>query len=288
MLLDVLRLQHFRNLSCVELEPHPRFNIFAGDNGQGKTNLLEAIYLLSSVRSFRARTNEALIEFGHDCSILEARVDRGGHERVVRIEIDESGKEVFLNRSPVQRLSDFFGTVNVVKFGPDDMSLLEGSPSDRRDFIDDAVLSARPGFATELDHYGDALDQRNAALKQDDPDETLLEIYGRQLAQYGADVVARRLEFVERFEPVLSRVFDDVFGGGLEASVQYDMKWADGLDVPRRPPERREAIEDLLVEALAETADRERDRGYTLVGPHRDDLQAYLDGRDIAVYGSQG
>jgi len=125
MLLEALRLQQFRNLSHVEVEPHERFNILYGENGQGKTNFLEAIYLLSAVRSFRSHKNAALVELGEDQATLEARVDRGGHERIVRLEISQSGKQVYLNDSPVRQLSDFFGTVNVVMFGPQDMSILK-------------------------------------------------------------------------------------------------------------------------------------------------------------------
>lgn len=288
MLLEALRLQHFRNLEFVEVEPHRRFNILSGDNGQGKTNFLEAIYLLSAVRSFRAKRNAELVQFGEDRARLEARVDRGGHERIVRLEITERKKQVYLNDAPVQQLSDFFGTVNVVIFGPQDLSLLKGSPSERRDFIDQAVINAHPAYATELDHYEDVLKQRNALLKAEDPDEALLSVYDEQLVQYGADVIVRRLDFVDNFRPVLARVFRQIFDEAFDADVAYDMKWADKLSVPRQSPDERIEIERLLADALEETAEKERERGYTLIGPHRDDLYATLDGRDISLYGSQG
>lgn len=288
MLLEALRLQQFRNLSQVEVEPHARFNILYGENGQGKTNFLEAIYLLSAVRSFRSHKNAALVELGEDQASLEARVDRGGHERIVRLEISQSGKQVYLNDSPVRQLSDFFGTVNVVMFGPQDMSILKGSPSGRRDFLDEAIFNAQPAFQTELDHYDDVLKQRNALLKEHKPDEALLGVYDEQLVQYGADVVLRRTAFVEDFRPVLQDVFREIFNESFEADVTYDMKWADKLRLPRRPPDERVEVERLLADALDQTAQKERDRGYTVIGPHRDDLVAELNGRDISVFGSQG
>lgn len=288
MLLEALRLKHFRNLDFVEVEPSSRFNILAGDNGQGKTNFLEAIYLLSAVRSFRARKNAELIEFGRDRATLEARVNRGGHERIVGIEISERGKDVYLNDSPVQQLSDFFGTVNVVIFGPQDLSILKGSPGERRDFVDEAIFNGQPAYATELDHYEDVLKQRNSLLKEEEPDEALLSVYDEQLVQYGADVVMRRLDFVENFRPVLGRVFREIFDEDFVASVEYDMKWADKLQSPRRAPGSRIDVERVLADALEETSRRERERGYTLIGPHRDDLFATLNDKDISVYGSQG
>jgi DNA replication and repair protein RecF len=288
MLLEVLRLQHLRNLEFVEVEPHRRFNILAGDNGQGKTNFLEAIYLLSAVRSFRARKNAELIQFDETQTTLEARVDRGGHERIVRLEISERGKEVYLNDVKVDQLSDFFGTVNVVMFGPQDLSILKGSPSERRDFVDQAIFNAHPAYQTDLDHYDEVLDQRNALLKEPALDEALLSVYDKQLVQYGADVVARRASFLEDFAPVLESVFRDIFDADMTAGVEYDMKWADKLDIPRRPPERDVEIERALADALEQTRHKERDRGYTVIGPHRDDLFASLEGRDISTYGSQG
>ncbi len=288
MLLEVLRLQHLRNLEFVELEPHPRFNILSGDNGQGKTNFLESIYLLSAVKSFRARKNAELIQFGESRATLEARVDRGGHERIVRLEISEGSKDVYLNNSPVRQLSDFFGTVNVVMFGPQDLSILKGSPAERREFVDSAIFNAHPAYATEQEHYDEVLKQRNALLKDESPDDSLLSVYDEQLVQYGADLVMRRADFVDNFRPVLARVFHEIFDPDVDADVTYDMKWAAKLQAPRTPPDRRVEVERALADALEETARKERDRGYTVIGPHRDDLQATLDGRPISTYGSQG
>ena len=127
MFIRAPRLRNFRNLSSVMITPNERFNIFTGANGQGKTNLLESLYLLSAVKSFRPQTNSDLIEFGKTQALLEARVDRGGYERIVKIEVGDRGKKIYLNNNPVRNLSDFFGTLNVVMFGPEDISLMKGS-----------------------------------------------------------------------------------------------------------------------------------------------------------------
>lgn len=287
MLLEALRLRHFRNLSSVELQPHPRFNIFHGENGQGKTNLLEAVYLMSAVKSFRPQTNKDLIEWGYDEARLEARVDRGGSERIVKLEISERGKKVYLNGSPVRQLSDFFGTVNVVMFGPEDIVILKGSPSERRRFIDRAIFNARPAYATEHQHYEDVLQQRNSLLKEADIDRSLLSVYDEQLVQYGADVIDRRLTFLEHFRPVLTNVFKQIFRESFDADIRYDIKWADE-DIHASTLESKTDIERVLHEGLERTREEERARGYTLIGPHRDDLQTTLNGRDVKTYASQG
>ncbi len=290
MLLEALRLQNFRNIEFAELTPHARFNIFWGDNGQGKTNLLEAVYLLSAVKSFRPQTNADLIRFGQSEATLEARVDRGGNERIVRLEVGERGKKIFLNNNPVRNLSDFFGTVNVVVFGPEDIMILKGGPSERRRFIDRAIFNAQPAYAHESQSYEEVLKQRNAMLKSEKFDATLLSIYDEQLVQYGAEVIARRLDFLEGFRPVLQSTFKSIFDESFFADIGYDMTWSDrGGDavVARERMERRE-IEKRLMAALDATRDEERARGYTVVGPHRDDLATTMNGRDVKTYASQG
>lgn len=286
MLLEALRLQRFRNIEFAELEPHPRFNIFWGDNGQGKTNLLEAIYLLSAVKSFRPQTNAALIQHGQEDAMLEARVDRGGYQRIVRLDISSRGKKVSLNNNPVRNLSDFFGTVNVVIFGPEDIQILKGSPSERRRFIDRAIFNAHPAYAVEMQNYEEVLKQRNALLKDPRHDRALLSIYDEQLIQYGADVVERRLDFIEHFRPVLNKTFKSIFDESFEADVSYDFHRADEFEFD--PESTRIEIEATLERALGQTADEERDRGYTVVGPHRDDLGTTLNAHDVKTFASQG
>jgi len=280
MLLEGLRLRHFRNLNAVHIEPHSRFNILAGANGQGKTNVLEAVFLLSAVKSFRASTtNLSLVEFGAEEALLEAKVERGGYERLVRLEIGPRGKRVFLNENPVRNLTDFFGTLNVVVFGPDDIGILRGSPSERRRFIDRAIFNAHPAFATESSHFEEVLKNRNTLLKGDRIDRALLGVYDEQFIEYGARIIERRLDFIEHFRPVLERTFRSIFHPDFEADVRYEMPWhqSDAVD-----------IRAILGAGLNGTAREELERGFTVVGPHRDDLLATLNGHEVKAFASQG
>ena len=289
MFIRALRLRHFRNLSEVMITPNERFNIFTGANGQGKTNLLESLYLLSAVKSFRPQTNADLIEFGEKQALLEARVDRGGYERIVKIEVGDRGKKIFLNNNPVRNLSDFFGTLNVVMFGPEDISLMKGSPSRRRDFIDRAIFNAHPGFGTDAMHYEEILKQRNALLKQPKVDAILLSTYDEQLIQYGAAIINRRLNYMREFVPVLEQTFKTIFDDSFEVHLSYDLTWSkEPVANPLEDLEDTIEIERLLAEALDARAQDERDRGHTLVGPHRDDLKATLNGKEVKSFASQG
>lgn len=285
MLIEAIRLRNFRNIAEALVEPHPRFNVLWGANGQGKTNFLEAVYLLSAVKSFRPQTNATLVKFGEQEAMLEAKIDRGGWERIVRLDITERGKKVFLNNNPVRNLSDFFGTVNVVVFGPEDIQILKGSPSERRRFVDRAIFNAQPGYAVEADNYEEVLRQRNALLKSRTVDRVLLETYDEQLVQYGADVMQRRLDFLAEFRPILRSTFQSIFDESFEADVRYDVRWAEALLI--EPPPRVE-LERMIVEGIRRTRDEERDRGFTCVGPHRDDLETTMNGRDVKSFASQG
>lgn len=282
MLIEALSAADFRNIAKAHIEPHPRFNIFAGKNGQGKTNLLEAIYLLSAVKSFRPQTNRDLIRFGAESARLEARVERGGSQRIVSLEIGERGKKVFLNENPVRNLQDFFGTINIVIFGPDDVLLLKGSPSGRRRFLDRAIFNGYPGYAYVTSQFDDVLKQRNALLKDGRIDAVLLSTYDEQFIQYGAEIVERRLSFLSDFRELLVATFAEIFDADLEPTLSYGSKWLDDGVTDRR------AIEKNLERELDRTRNEERDRRHTVVGPHRDDLETFLDGKDVKSFGSQG
>ena len=289
MLLDALRLRHFRNLSRVDIAPHQRFNVLSGANGQGKTNLLEAIYLLGAVKSFRRKaTNKNLVEFESEEALLESRIRRGGHERSVRIEISKRGKQVYLNGESVRNISDFFGTLNIVVFGPDDIGILKGSPSQRRQFIDRAIFNAHPAYATESTHYDDVLSHRNALLKEPPFDDALMSVYNDQFVQWGTKILERRLDFLQHFRPVLKRIFSAIFSEDLPAQIGYDATWMAGDIDEDKALDDSDYLQKLLRESLRRTADEERDRGYTVVGPHRDDLKTTLAGRDVRAFGSQG
>ncbi len=282
MLIEGLRIRDFRNIEKAFIEPHHRFNVFWGLNGQGKTNILEAIYLLSAVKSFRPQTNNDLIRFHSLNAQLEAKVDRGGSERIVRLEIHSKGKAVFLNDQKVKNLRDFFGSINVVMFGPEDVRLLKGGPSARRKFIDRAIFNAFPGFAFVSQQYEEVLKQRNALLKKEAKiDPILLSTYNDQFVEFGSEIVFRRLTFLETFIPTLQSTFEDIFDASFTAHMEYSSQWLGEAKTQKD-------IADHLDRALENSVAEERSRRFTVVGPHRDDLSTQLNGKSLKAFGSQG
>lgn len=293
MLLEEVHFRHFRNLVDVRLNPHQRFNILAGNNGQGKTNFLEAIYLLSAMKSFRpSTTNASLLNFEQNQAVLEARVERSGSERIVRVEVGERGKRVFLNENPVKNLSEFFGTVNVVMFGPEDIYLLKGGPSERRRFIDRAIFNAHPAYASEASNFEEILKNRNALLKSERYDAKLFEVYNEQFCEYAATLIVRRLDFIHHFRPVLQTTFRSIFNEDFETAIEYALRWPSSkmpYDAPLSELRHdRPAVIELLLQGLAQSVREERARKFTVIGPHRDDLNTLLNGRDVKTFASQG
>lgn len=289
MILKALRLRDFRNLRRIQIEPHSRFNILTGKNGQGKSNLLEAIYLLSAVKSYRGQaTNRNLIYFDAEQAVLEALIERGGHERQVKIEISERGKKVYLNDVGLRNIADFFGTLNVVIFGPEDIGILKGSPSARRQFIDRAIFNAHPAYATESAHFEEVLKNRNALLKEPAVDPALLSVYDDQFLEWGAQILRRRFDFLINFQPFLEEIFQEIFHETFQARLTYEPSWAQHSLAMEELIKHDGSLEALLRSALDQTQTEERQRGFTLIGPHRDDLIATLNGQDVRAFASQG
>jgi DNA replication and repair protein RecF len=271
-----LETAEFRNLAQVFVEPHPRFNVLHGDNGQGKTNLLEAVYLLGTLRSFRAARTEELLRFGASRASVRARVDKLGTERLLEVELSPGHKSARVDGKGA-RAAQYFGGFNVVLFAPEDLRLPKGPPAARRKFLDRAIWNAVPGYLAEAQTYDRVLRSRNAVLREH-ADPELLEVYDAQLAQAAVPLVARRRQLVAELAPFVERAFERVTQAGLPLALAYESA------LPVEEAEIRAA----LAEQLA--ADRRRDlaRGATSSGPHTDELRLTLAGRAAGAYASQG
>ncbi len=285
--MQLLRLtcERFRNLDHVALEAHPRFNILEGDNGQGKTNLLEAIYLLATFRSFRDARSAELIGWGHATALVRGEAVRREVTRTIAVEISAKGRRAELDGKAVTSLSSFFGHLNVVLFGPDDLAVTKEGPALRRRLLDRAVFGVWPAYLDEARAYATALKSRNKLLKQSGGravDPALMASFDQELARRGARVLWRRLTYVDSFRPLFERVLSDMTGGKLEGDLRYV-----GLPGAREGADE-EALEAAFTERLAATVDTDLRRGYTTSGPHTDDLDFSLAGRPVRQFASQG
>jgi DNA replication and repair protein RecF len=286
--IESLRLAQVRNLVPTVLEPSARFNVFSGDNGQGKTNLLEAVFVVATVRSFRTSQLTDLIAFGADRASIAARVSGHGMTRIYDLELAPGGKKVRLDGKAVRPLSKYFGDFNVVLFAPEDLQIPRGTPSDRRRFLDRAVFNRRVDYLPAIQRYELALKNRNALLRKAGEGAVggkqladLLDVYDEQLAELGAAVMAARVDYLAELRPLLTAAFTEITRTGLSADVDY--AWADQLA-------RTSGVPDAAAQRAALRAARGKDLGrqMTTVGPHRDDLRFSLEAHDAGGFASQG
>ena len=271
MLVRSLQVTGHRNLAPLHLEPTPRFNVISGDNGQGKTNLLEAIYLVGTLRSFRTSQASELIAWGQSESRVAAQVTRGGLERHYEIAFRNGRRSLRLDDKSPGRLRDYFGDFNVVLFAPEDLSVPRGSPSARRRFLDRAVFNYGAGFLEDAQRYARVLKSRNAVLRDPAPRVELLDVYDEQLATVGEKLLRARREYLAALAPGFAQAFEAITRTGLAAELAYE-------GVP----------EGTLAAATAASRARDVARRATSVGPHVDDLVFLLDGRAARAYASQG
>lgn len=312
MLFHALVASAFRNLQQVLMSPHPRFNVLFGDNGQGKTNLLEAIYLLATLRSFRTTRIEELVSFGGEQAELKARVEHRQINRLLGLQlaVRPTKKQVFVD-GKTARVSEYFGGVNVVLFAPEDLRLPKGPPVGRRRFLDRAVWNTCPAYLDEVRTYEKVLRSRNALLRsslrlgkpsrfapppslesEGQPEPTdendLLAIYDQQLASSGAKLILRRRMYLAELAPQVAATFEQVSRSGLSVQLRYEP----GVSSSRQAAALQAADVHALVDVLSEQLqrDRKRDllRGFTHSGPHADDLAMDLDGRAADIHASQG
>ena len=283
MIISALGIRDFRNLQSVQINPHHRFNIISGSNGAGKTNLLEAVYVLGNVRSFRGSKNRELIRFDCDEATVASRVVRATHEQKIELAIDEKRKRFFIDGKGIQSFSKYLGSLSVVAFAPNDIELVRGSAALRRRFIDKVVCGIRPAQMTDLQDYDKVLRSRNFLLKEARPNTDLFSIYTEQLVEIGARLVSRRVETLFALAPKVEAVFSTIFESGRKLECQYTSKWCDE-DWCSDSVWLKERIEA----AFDRSRVRERQAGFTVVGPHRDDVKIMLDGLPVREYASQG
>jgi len=275
-------LARFRNYEALEVALHPRLNLFLGANAQGKTNILEALYCLSTTRSFRAAADEEMIRFGVDACAVEADTGSSKGRETLRLEFARGrGKTLTIDGKRQKKLSSLLGRLPAVVFSPDDLFLVKGAPLLRRRLLDVTLLQMDPVYLAHLQQYERSLKQRNALLKSRVPGlEAQLPVWDEALAVHGTALMMRRMDLSENFSSRAGKALEDLTGGLEKFEVAYDpdVKPGSGED------ETRETIKAALLKFRRE----ETMRGMTLTGPHRDDVKLTLNGRPLRKYGSQG
>lgn len=285
MRLDHLSIEGFRNLAQLAIDPAPTFNVFAGDNGQGKTNLIEAIYVIGRLRSFRSARLAQLIAHGGEQAFVRARVAWPGITSRVDIQLTPKGKRVRVDDKGIARIGDHCSRFRMVLFTPSDVDLPRGSPSERRRFLDRAIFNRSPGYLSDAQQLDDVLKRRNALLRtaREPVDPLLLRGYDEQLAAAGARVACRRRDFVLSMRPRFREIFREILGDVLEGDLRYRSTVpgvSDGAPLER--------VQERYLARLGACRGQDQARRYTTVGPQRDDVEMLLADRPLKEHASQG
>lgn len=291
MYVSKLSATDFRSYAQVDLDFDPGITALVGPNGQGKTNLAEAIGYLATLASHRVAHDAPLVREGAERAIVRGNVVHEGRELLLEVEINP-GKANRARRggAALPKARDLLGTLRTVLFAPEDLAIVKGDPSGRRDFLDDLLVARAPRYAAVRADYDRVLKQRNALLKsaggarRSGTELRTLDVWDAHLATAGAALLAGRHELVDGLRPLVDKSYTSVSRGGGPTALEYSSSVA--ADIAGSTD--RELLEAALSAALATSRDKELDRGLTLVGPHRDDLVLSIGGLPARGYASHG
>lgn len=286
MHIENITIEQYRNYDSLSLEFDNQINVMIGENAQGKTNLMEAIYVLAFTKSHRTSKDKELIKWDSEYGKIKGSIFKRNRTFPLEVIFSGKGKKAKFNHIEQKRLSDYIGSLNVVMFAPEDLNLVKGSPQERRKFIDMELGQVQPVYIYHLGQYQKILKQRNALLKdlqrQSKQDRTMLHILTEQLIEHGSIVLTRRLQFLQKLREWAVPIHHGISRGLEELTINYEPT----IDVSEDTD--LETIIEIYKAHFTSIEDREVERGTTLAGPHRDDLMFEVNGRNVQTYGSQG
>ncbi|GFN31287.1 DNA replication/repair protein RecF [Paenibacillus xylaniclasticus] len=283
MYLKKIALRNYRNYDTLELDTDSSVNLFIGPNAQGKTNLLESIFTLALTKSHRTSKDKELIGWTASDAHVHGEVDKLYGTVKLDLMLSTQGKKAKINGLEQRRLSDFVGALNVVMFAPEDLEIVKGTPGVRRRFLDMEIGQVQPGYLHTLQQYAKVLVQRNNYLKtlwsSGGDKQGLLEVWNVQLAEFGVKIIKKRKYFIQKLQQWAEQIHAGITAGSEQLTIAYK---------PSFDIEDESVLFDHFMLKLTQVKDQEIRRGTTLVGPHRDDLIFYINGKEAQTFGSQG
>ena len=275
MWIKKLKIKNFRNYESEEINLEKNINIFYGQNAQGKTNIIESIFLCSLGKSFRTKKDKEMIKLNEQNALVEVEYEKSDRDGKIKIEIGNK-KNIYLNGIKIKKLSELLGNLNIVIFTPDDINILKGGPQNRRRFLDIMISQLRPNYMHILNLYIKTMEQRNNYLRQikeEHKDENLLEIWDEKLAEYAIKIYEYRKEFIEKIIKKLDIIHKKITNGEEQIELEYVTECDSKEKYLKLLKERRKL--DII-------------KGFTTKGVHRDDFMIYINKKDIKIFGSQG
>ena len=279
--------QNYRNLEQFDVDFDPNVNIFIGQNAQGKTNLLEAIYFLALTRSHRTSSDKELIAFGQDFANISGHIYKSQVDVSLRVLLSKKGKKVWINRVEQAKLSKYVGQLNAILFSPEDLDLIKGAPSLRRRFMDQEFGQINAEYLYFAGKYKQVLQQKNNYLKQlasgAAHDTLFLDVLSDQLAGVAAEVIVRRFKFLKFLDHYAQNAYMSISSSNEKLKINYRPSVRDITE-----DDDVEIVYQKLLASFQKNKQMELLKKTTLSGPHRDDIEFELDGKDAHLYGSQG
>ena len=275
MWISKIKIKNFRNYKEQEINLKKNVNVFYGENAQGKTNIVEAIFLCCMGKSFRAKQDKEMIKLDEENAIVEVEFNKLDRDGKIKIQLANK-KIVYVNGIKVKKLSELVGNFNVVMFNPDDINILKGGPQNRRKFLDIMISQLKPNYMHNLTLYTKTIEQRNNYLRQikeEQKSESMLDIWDEELAKYAIIISKYRNEFIEKIKEKIKKIHSEITDNKEEIEIEYLTEC-----------EEKEKYLDLLKQR------RKLDiiKGYTTKGIHRDDFVIYINKKQLSIYGSQG
>ena len=275
MWINKIKINNFRNYKNEEINLAQNINIFYGENAQGKTNIIESIFLCSMGKSFRASKDKEMINLDSENASVEIEYQKKDRDGKVKINLFNK-KSVFVNGIKLKKLSELLGNINVVIFTPDDINILKGVPQNRRRFLDIMISQLKPNYMHNLTLYLKTLEQRNNYLRQirdERKDESLLEIWDEKLAEYAFIIYKYRKDFIDKINKKIKNIHSEITDNKEDIEIEYITDCIDKENFKKILQSRRKL--DII-------------KGFTTKGVHRDDFNIYINGKELSIYGSQG
>ena len=275
MYIKEIKLNNFRNYEKQEITLNPNLNIFYGNNAQGKTNIIESIFLCSIGKSFRTNKEKELIKFEKEQAVVFIEYEKSDRNGSIKIEINNK-KAIFINGIKIKKLSELLGKLNIVIFTPDDIQILKEGPQKRRRFLDVMIGQLRPNYVYCLNLYNQTLEQRNNYLKQiklENKPEEMLEIWDEKLSEYGEEIYKYRSLFIEKIKEKINLIHTNITGQEETLKIEYESNCSNKQEYLNLLKQRKKL--DII-------------KGFTTKGIHRDDFFVYINNELVNVYGSQG
>lgn len=278
MYIKKLQLINYRNYKALDINLGKNVNVFLGDNAQGKTNILEAMYYCAFAKSHRTSRDRELINWNDENSFVSVTVGRERLDKRIDISILKDGKKAIrINKIKVNKIGELFGNFNVVMFSPEDLKIVKDSPGVRRKFIDMELCQLNPKYYYNLVQYNKVLNERNVLLKSRKVQEEILDIYDIQLVEFGYHIIMDRLNYMEKLNYYSSSIHKDITSGKEEIEFKYTSTI-----------KNLNNVKDAFYDQLRKNHKKDIEKGITSVGPHRDDFLVLINGIDTKSYGSQG